>query len=598
MNWQRLRGWPLLILLASILVIFYTLQGLSLWRLHLVEKDRQLRAPDNNLLWVVTQTQTASHNLGRQAARQVVNGHNRAALTRSWLVFLSRIRLLQEGPQWRHMADLNIQAEVQNMANQLPLLKQLTDELDAGTNTTLHQLEALLAPFDERLVQAATLAMINQWESLGDELERGHNELRQMLILLLAIFLLSTLLAAGLVQSTRQAWLQTRRLHKEKAFSQHVIDSSTEAVILVDNELCCTAINPAAKQLYQRRGRNVLDQPLERNFPLFAGGAPKQILHQALAGQSALLQDVVFFPTALSACHYLEIRTFTLRDDAGATLGVIVVSRDTTEQHATRRELLQHRNHLEQLVAERTHELDLALQRERNAAELYQHFAAMVSHQFRTPLAIIDSSLQRLLRRADRLDSAEIRERTTRARDALARLTRLVDSTLGAARLDTGQIDTRPQACDLSKIIEQVLTQQPDCRFALELPPAETALIWADPIHVEHIVCNLINNACKYASPDSSISLQLQVAPPLVSCTISNLGCWPDPDNPQRLFELYWRGPDTAGQAGLGIGLYMARELARLQNGELDTCHQIPDRVSFILELPHISTQYARQDPS
>ena len=84
----------------------------------------------------------------------------------------------------------------------------------------------------------------------------------------------------------------------------------------------------------------------------------------------------------------------------------------------------------------------------------------------------------------------------------------------------------------------------------------------------------------------------------LVSCTISNVGYWPDPDNPQRLFELYWRGPGTAGQAGLGIGLYMARVLARLQIGELDTCHQIPDRVSFILELPHISTQYARQDPS
>ena len=71
----------------------------------------------------------------------------------------------------------------------------------------------------------------------------------------------------------------------------------------------------------------------------------------------------------------------------------------------------QTRGHLEQLVAERTRELDEALLRERSAADLYRNFAGMISHQFRTPLAVADSALQRLIRRGDRASTAEIVDR-------------------------------------------------------------------------------------------------------------------------------------------------------------------------------------------
>lgn len=87
--------------------------------------------------------------------------------------------------------------------------------------------------------------------------------------------------------------------------------------------------------------------------------------------------------------------------------------------------------------------------RERAAADLYRNSAAMISHRFRTPLAVADSALQRLIRRGAQAGAGEIATRAARAREAIAGLTRLVESTLDAARLETGQHGARrPDAPD------------------------------------------------------------------------------------------------------------------------------------------------------
>src|SRR5690606_8663373 len=107
---------------------------------------------------------------------------------------------------------------------------------------------------------------------------------------------------------------------------------------------------------------------------------------------------------------YVDIRCFSLRDGA-RIIGAILLVSDVTERRAAQKEIADHRDHLEQLVEARTQELDAALTRERATAELYQNFGTMISHQFRTPLAIVDSTLHRLMRRRDKLTPEEVLER-------------------------------------------------------------------------------------------------------------------------------------------------------------------------------------------
>src|SRR5690606_36531198 len=119
-------------------------------------------------------------------------------------------------------------------------------------------------------------------------------------------------------------------------------------------------------------------------------------------------------------------------------------------------------DYLEEQVLLRTQELNAALARERATTEIYRNFAAMVSHQFRTPLAIVDSALQRLMRRARHLTTEQIIDKGEQARSAILRLVRLVERTLDVARLDNGQIDKQTRPSDLDRLITAAIRRQSD----------------------------------------------------------------------------------------------------------------------------------------
>lgn len=584
---RRLPQWLFIGLPVVLLAVFFVLQALSLQRLSQIQHNKQLQAPGNNLLWVISQAQMASHQLRYRVASYALYGRDRNRLTNSYQVFRSRLQLMREGPQWRQMEGLGLQGVMQQLDQETPCLQQIVDTLAQGDFESARKVESLLQSLDQRLARAAVQSMVGQWDELGEELEVSRQQLRYTFTLLLGILFVGTALGASLILSWRKAWLQTRLLRKEKAFTQHVVGSSVAAVITLDQHYRCTAFNPAAEKLFGQQALGVLGKVLGDKIGFFAQTDVRLALENALLGSVTLLQGQLFCDGLLAGQTYLEVRVSTLRDDEEVVLGVIVVVQDVTEQHISRRELDLHRNHLEQLVKERTFELDEALQRERNTAELYQHFAAMVSHQFRTPLAIVDSSLQRMMRRASQLTEAEIYARVQRAREAVDRLTRLVDSTLGAARLEDGQIDTHPEECDVLQCVKEVCQQyQPQAGRVFVADGDKLALAWCDPIHLEHILCNLISNACKYSVTDTDIEIAVKVLEQTVICTVSNAGCLPVAAEPEQVFALYWRGDNTVGQVGLGIGLYMARELARLQGGDLCAEMARSDRVAFVLTLP------------
>ena len=238
----------------------------------------------------------------------------------------------------------------------------------------------------------------------------------------------------------------------------------------------------------------------------------------------------------------------------------------------------------------RTRELDAALTRERATVELYRHFGTMISHQFRTPLAIVDSALHRLMRRRDKLTPQEILERGGNARQAIARLTGLVESTLDAARLDAGQIEIRSRPCDLATIVTDICTRQaeetPGRAISVDISEGASTLAYCDPIHAENILTNLVTNAIKYSPEDTEVGITLAAMDDTVECVVANEGVLEDKGEREALFERYFRGSNAEGRPGIGVGLYMARTLARLQGGDIRLLQSAPGTVRFALLLP------------
>ncbi len=567
------------------IAIFVILLAFSLIRLSDIERDMRFEATQN-MLWVISRAHVASLQLSEAAVMRDVSDTDRSGLELRYNVFLSRLALLDDGPQRRRMEELGFADTLDGFRRNLPELGVLVAAAGQPDRQRVH---ALLEPYNVMLGQAANKAMVAEWDDLGDTLDTSRDQLWHIIVSLVGIAVAGAVLCARFVMAIREARRRTRLLNKEKAFSELLIGSSGEGVVALDLQRRCTVWNEAAERLFDATAARTIGRTLDDVSGFFQIDRIEQAISHALEGRPAALFDQPFFPSGRAEPLYVDLRCFSLRDGERIVGSILLVS-DVTERRAAQREIADHRDHLEQLVQARTQELDAALTRERATAELYRNFGTMVSHQFRTPLAIVDSALQRLMRRREKLTPAEVLERGGNARHAINRLTRLVESTLDAARLDAGQINIRSQPCNLGQLATDTCLRQseqtPGRRIAVALPDGNAAIAHCDPIHAENILTNLLSNAVKYSPSGTAIDVAVMTEGDKVECTVSNRGGIVCPAEQDALFERYFRGSNAEGRPGIGIGLYMARILARMQDGDVRLDAGDDDRITFTLVLP------------
>jgi PAS domain S-box-containing protein len=575
------------------IVIFAMLLAFSLLRLAETERDMRIEATQN-MLWVISRTHVASLQLRDAAAKRSLGEIEQAALQLRHQLFLSRFNLINEGPQRRQMQALNAAAALDALEQKLPELAALLDTLQPGSTQGLQEIDTLLAPYAAMLTQAANRAMVADWDDLGGKLDNSRHQLWQIIISVLGISLAGAVLSTHFLLTLRDARRRTRLLDKEKAFSELLIGSSGEAIIALDLERRCTVWNEAAARLFDLQADRSIGKPLHTLSGLFQVDKINQAIDRALTGSETVLPDLPYFSPGGETPLYVALRCFSLRDGQSIIGSMLLIS-DVTERYAAQRATAEHRDQLEHLVRARTAELDAALERERATADLYRNLGTMISHQFRTPLAIVDSALQRLIRRSDRLDPTELRERGGTARQAIARLTQLVESTLDAARLDAGQIDIRSQPCDLGKLAYETSDRQREAmpHRTVIVEPVQRAPIMAfcDPVHAENILVNLLTNALKYSADETPVRVTVGRGEAGVHCSVTNHGSIAEQAEREALFERYFRGRNSEGRPGIGIGLYMARALARMQGGDVQLTGAGAGQICFTLTLPEAHTQ-------
>ncbi len=176
---------------------------------------------------------------------------------------------------------------------------------------------------------------------------------------------------------------------------------------------------------------------------------------------------------------------------------------------ASANELRRHHDHLQDLVEERTktitdqaEELQHALDAEKKLTGLQRQFVSMVCHEFRTPLAIIDGTAQRLIRRQNKIPPEGQKDRLGKIRTAVIRLTDLMESVLSAARLEAGSITFEPAPCDLAGMIREVADNH------MEVYPSHKIIVDTDQLPdsffgdvklLRQVISNLMSNAIKYS---------------------------------------------------------------------------------------------------
>jgi PAS domain S-box-containing protein len=280
---------------------------------------------------------------------------------------------------------------------------------------------------------------------------------------------------------------------------------------------------------------------------------------------------------------------------APATQCVVI---DITDRKKAESELIEHRDHLQKLVDMATEklqdsaeELKEALSKEKKLGELQRQFVSMASHEFRTPLAIIDTTAQRLKSQANnkKLTTEDTVQRVEKIRGAVQRMTRLMESTLAAARIQEGKLKIEIESCDIGEVVREACTHQQDiaskhtisCDLA-ELPK----IIQADTGAMEQILTNLLSNAVKYAPDAPDIEVKAFAEDDQVVISVRDHGLGIDADDLQSMFERFFRAKTSTGISGTGIGLNLVKMLVEEHGGTIDVESKKDEGSIFTVRLP------------
>jgi signal transduction histidine kinase len=252
---------------------------------------------------------------------------------------------------------------------------------------------------------------------------------------------------------------------------------------------------------------------------------------------------------------------------------------ELADRNAALRVEMARRQLLEGKLRQSLNSVNEALTRQRD-------FVALVSHEFRSPLAVIAAAAENLAASAAE-GAGDIRARAARIRQTVRRMSLLIENVLARDILDSGQAySTRNTLFDLNDVLrvaEVGLGEEAAGRVYFILGPP--AMIRGDRTLLEIVVQNLIQNALKYSGPTDAAAIRLSTDRGMALVEVTDHGGGVSPDDQPFIFNKYYR---AAGQRarGSGLGLYIARDIARQHGGDLVLAASDAGGSTFRLSLP------------
>jgi two-component system OmpR family sensor kinase len=221
-----------------------------------------------------------------------------------------------------------------------------------------------------------------------------------------------------------------------------------------------------------------------------------------------------------------------------------------------------------------------------------EELLAMVAHELRQPLTALLGALTTLHQRRQALSVPQQQELLGMAHRQGEQLQQLLDQFLAAARLNQGPTRlARRSLVDAVAITKQAghaaRLAHPDHPISIEA--AGPLLVWVDPLAVMRILGNLLDNAAIYSNPGTAIHLSARRDGLHAVVAVHDHGPGIPPDQRERIFQRYTRldSPTASRSGGLGLGLYIARRLARAHHGDLQATEPSGGRgARFELRLP------------
>lgn len=344
-----------------------------------------------------------------------------------------------------------------------------------------------------------------------------------------------------------------------------------DGVLATDEQARVTVMNSVAERLTGWAEHEALGRPIEEVFNIVhettrapavnpVGRVLKEGIVVGLANHTALIaRDGTERPIADSGAP--------IRDEGGTTRGAVLVFRDVTEER-------------------RTEEERVRLAQAQEAVRLRDEFLSIASHELKTPLTALQLQLHGLLERLS--GDKALAGRIQKASNAGNRLADLIETLFDVSRIATGRITLNRESFDLVEVVRDTLESlrvaaaQAGSEVSLE---ANSGVIghW-DRLRIEQIITHLLVNAFKHATA-KAVTVRVRRDPGQAVLEVSDRGTGIRSDALPRIFTRFERAA-MPGTGGLGLGLYLAREIAQAHGGTIEARNVEGGGACFTVRLP------------
>ncbi len=340
-----------------------------------------------------------------------------------------------------------------------------------------------------------------------------------------------------------------------------LLDSVADGILILKPDLTIERINHSLEHMLQIKQEACIGKPVQ------------EVFEWAKPPQGTRIEEAIkeIWPTTAQEHQYLE--------------GDLVrkVTHDTLPVGITYGPLFSEEGELLNIIASVRD-----ITRFRTAEEMQNSFISVVSHELKTPIALIKGYVSTLRRDDVQWDREVVQESLAVIEEEADHLTAMVDDLLDATRLQSGGLSIRKSEIFIPEIAKSLVprfqTQAPEYHIVVDFPEDYPSVV-ADEDRIRQVISNLINNAIKY-SPPGEIRISGKVRPNDVVVCVSDHGPGIDPRDIPHIFDRFYRSDEVAKKTkGTGLGLYLCREIIKAHGGKIwvDETYQEGSRICFSL---------------
>jgi len=400
---------------------------------------------------------------------------------------------------------------------------------------------------------------------------------------------------------------------------REIFQSMTEGIVVVDKAGKILVGNPIAEEMFGYTKEEMTGMQLEKLLPerfrdkhlSFRADfnnrpAPRRMgMGRDLAARK---KNGTEFPVEISLSYsqtggnFIAIAFITdisLRKKAEEALKqgeeqLIIYAAELEKKVATRTEDLNASiKNLENEIKERKkaeEEARKALEKERELNELKSRFVSIASHEFRTPLSTILSSVSLVDQYKERGELDKISKHTQRVRSSVNHLTAILNDFLSLGKLEEGKVEVKLEPVDLrtlcDDIHEEIKVQlKQDQVIHIECPSGDEE-VFTDARILRNILFNMLSNAIKYSDAGKKIQLRISQAKEEFEISITDEGIGIPEEDKRHLFDRFFRASNVSNIPGTGLGLNIVRRYVELLGGSIDFTSEYNKGTTFVINIP------------